>query len=221
MNHTYWEQVSPPVDINFFSDYCIEYSVFKDFMLRFWKSHTEESKNTVSNTFIQERQKRESYIDQCRLETPLEVANLFMEYTKVIWNHKMVGRIYDIYCDDCVIHREGGVDIRGIQSVFAGTLAFMASFPDLEFVFIDIFSEGNPEEGYRFGQAIYYEGTNTGYSSFGPPSGKQLTEEIPCIALCECLVKQVNGRWKIVEEWLVRSNMAIEETLTAGDNDEF
>ncbi len=126
----------------------------------------------------------------------------------------MVGRIYDFYGDDCVIHREGGVDITGIDNVISGTLAFMSSFSHLKFVFEDIFAEGNPEDGYKFGQALYYDGVSDGYSSYGPPSGKKLTEDIPCLGLCECLVKKVDGRWKIVEEWLVRSGDAVQETMT-------
>ena len=173
----------------------------------------------MSDNQIQLRTDREEFIENCRFETPDEVARLFKEYTKVIWDHKMVGRIYDFYGDDCVIHREGGTDITGIQNVFSGTLSFMASFPDLKFNFVDIFAEGNPDDGYRFGQAVYYEGTNTGYSSYGPPTGNKINQEVPCLALCECLVKKIEGRWKIVEEWLVRSSRAMEETMTKGDND--
>ena len=168
----------------------------------------------MSDNQIQLRKEREAFMENCKFETPEEVARLFLEYTKVIWDHKMVGRIYDYYGDDCIVHREGGMEISGIQNVFTGTLGFQASFPDLKFTFVDIFAEGNPEDGYKFGQALYYEGTNTGYSAYGPPTGKKLTEDVPCIALCECLVKKVEGRWKIVEEWLVRPNRAFDETLT-------
>ena len=171
----------------------------------------------MSDESIQQRRQREQYIDSCTLQSPLEVARLFEEYTKVIWNHKMVGRIHDFYDDDCIIHREGGEDVQGLMSVFSGTLNFMAAFPDLKFTFIDIFAEGNPEEGYRFGQALYYEGCNTGLNPYGAPTFKKLTEDVPCLALCECLVKKVNGRWKIVEEWLVRSSAAIDETLNSGE----
>jgi hypothetical protein len=164
---------------------------------------------------LEERDRFDDYVDHCKLETPEEVARLFKEYTYLIWDKKLVGRIYDFYTDDIVINREGGERVVGVDKVFAQTLSFMAAFPNLKFEFLDIFAEGNPEDGYKFGQSLYYVGENTGYSQFGEPSGKSLsTEEDYCLGLCECLVKKINGRWKIVEEWLVRSGDALQESMT-------
>jgi hypothetical protein len=163
---------------------------------------------------FEERDAFVKYVNECQLKVPEEVARLFLEYTIAIWDYKLVGLIYKFYDDDCVIYREGGKEIRGLDATFEGTLSFMAACPDLKFVFLDIFAQGNEKNGYSFGQALYYDGTNTGYSSYGAPTGKKLTNDIPCIGLCECLVKKVNGRWKIVEEWLVRGGKAIEKTFT-------
>jgi ketosteroid isomerase-like protein len=164
---------------------------------------------------LEERKRFNDYCDTCEFETPEAVARLFKEYTNLIWNKKLVGLCYDFYTDDIVIHREGGVTATGYEGVIAATLSFMAAFPNLEFEFLDIFAEGNPEDGYRFGQSLYYKGENTGYSSYGEPSGKSLSpEDNLCLGLCECLVQKVDGRWKIVEEWLVRSGDSLEEIMT-------
>ena len=170
----------------------------------------------MKNIDIKERDAFVKYVNECQLKVPEEVARLFLEYTIAIWDYKLVGLIYKFYDDDCVIHREGGLEITGLEATFGGTLSFMASCPDLKFVFLDIFAQGNQKDGYSFGQAIYYDGTNTGHSSYGPPTGKNITEDVPCIGLCECLVKKVNGRWKIVEEWLLRSGKAMDEIFTLG-----
>ncbi|SKC36200.1 nuclear transport factor 2 family protein [Maledivibacter halophilus] len=162
---------------------------------------------------LEERNKLLEYVDNCELKTPEEVARLFEEYTKLIWDHKLVGKIYDFYCDDAVIHSGNGNDVTGVDNVFAGTLQFISSFPDLKFKFLDIFAEGDEESGYKFVQAVYYDGINTGYSQFGKPTGKPLSEDDYCMSVCECLVKKVNGRWKIVEEWLVRSSESLENTM--------
>lgn len=163
--------------------------------------------------YLQERKAHVDYVDNCELKTPEEVAALFEHYTKSIWDYKLVGKINDFYCDDITINREGGADLVGATQVFDNTLYLMAAFPDLKLKFIDIFAEGNEEEGYNFGQAIYFDGTNTGYSKYGPPTGKSLTDEDICLGLCECRVEKVNGIWKIVEEWVTRSSYAIEETM--------
>ncbi len=164
---------------------------------------------------LEERRRFDDYVDNCKFETPEEVARLFREYTNLIWDKKLIGAIYDFYTDDIVIHREGGVTVVGYEGVVAATLSFMASFPNLKFRFLDIFAEGNPEDGYKFGQSLYYDGENNGYSSYGAPTGKTMSPDNDlCIGLCECLVQKVDGRWKIVEEWLVRSGDALEEIMT-------
>ena len=96
----------------------------------------------------------------------------------------------------------------------------MSAFPDLKLRFIDIFAEGDPEHGYSFGQAIYFDGTNTGYSKFGPPTGKSLCNGELCLGLCECRVEKVDGRWKIVEEWVTRSEDLINATMTMDPEEE-
>lgn len=163
--------------------------------------------------YLEERDVRVNYVNNCQLKMPEEVARLFEDYTRTIWDYKLVGRINDYYCDDIIINREGGSDIVGAKQVFNDTLHLMAAFPDLKLEFIDIFAEGNEEDGYSFGQAIYFDGTNTGYSKYGPPTGKTLTHGEVCLGLCECRVEKVNGRWKIIEEWVTRSAAATEETM--------
>ncbi|MGE7609805.1 hypothetical protein ACQKML_24850 [Peribacillus frigoritolerans] len=163
--------------------------------------------------YLEDRDKRVHYVDKCKLMIPEEVAQLFEDYTKTIWDFKLVGRINDFYSDDIVINREGGSDLVGVKEVFENTLHLMAAFPDLKLEFIDIFAEGNEEDGYSFGQAIYFDGINTGYSKYGPPTGKSLTDGEICLGLCECRVEKVNGRWKIVEEWVTRSSEAIEAAM--------
>ena len=168
-----------------------------------------------------ERERLVAYVDSCELKTPEEVAKLFEDYTRTIWDFKLVGRINDFYCDDIVINREGGSDLVGAQQVFQNTLHLMAAFPDLKLKFIDIFAEGSEEEGYSFGQAIYFDGSNTGYSMYGPPTGKSLTEGDVCLGLCECRVEKVNGRWKIIEEWVTRSSAAIVQTMSGDETGKY
>ncbi|GAA0181000.1 hypothetical protein SH2C18_35950 [Clostridium sediminicola] len=83
----------------------------------------------------------------------------FEAYTKLIHDYKMVGRIYDLYLEDTIIHGENGQDILGIEAVFQFTLGKLNTFPDLKIEFIDIIAEGNEEDGYKFIQITYHEGT--------------------------------------------------------------
>ena len=50
-----------------------------------------------------------------------------------------------------------------------------------------------------------YKPSEHGGAPYQPPEGRIVPDQQNgCIGLCECLVKKVDGRWKIVEEWLCR-----------------
>lgn len=164
--------------------------------------------------YFEDRARCVNFVNNCELKTPQEVARLFEDFTRTLWDFKLVGRIHDFYCDNITINREGGNDLIGSEDVVVNTLQLMAAFPDLKLKFIDIFAEGNENDGYSFGQAIYFDGTNTGYSKFGAPTGKSLSAGEVCLGLCECRVEKVDGRWKIVEEWVTRSEELINGTMT-------
>lgn len=123
-----------------------------------------------------------------------------------------MGRIYDFYYDGMMIHREGNNDLIGVDQVVKDTLACLAAFPDMEFKFYDIHGTGNPEEGFRFGQAVYFKGTFLGVSKYGQGTGAAFAPD-ECVDICECLVKRVDGKWRVVEEWGDRSTLAFERVL--------
>ena len=168
-----------------------------------------EDKEMLLEKRKEEVEKLRAIVDHPELKTPSDVEKFFIAYTKLIWDYKMVGRIYDYYCDDTVIHVENGKDIVGIEAIIEHTLERINAFPDMKIEFIDIFADGNERDGYKFIQITYYEGTNTGPSSFGPPTGKKVNAE-NMMNMCECLVKNINGTWKIVEEWGTQSNKRLE-----------
>lgn len=157
---------------------------------------------------IENRKRMEAYVDHCELKTPEEVARLFLEYTLLIWDYLLIGRISDFYGDDIVMNHANGLTIQGAENVYAGTLGSVATCArDNQTVFVDIFAEGNPEDGYSFIQATTaYRPGEHGGQPYQPPEGRLLSDEQHGnIGLCECLVKKVDGKWRIVQEWLVRS----------------
>lgn len=146
---------------------------------------------------------------QCRLQFPEEVAELFKAYTEWIWQYKCVGAIYQFYCDTTVVHTCDG-DSVGAEAAVAGTLSTIRTFPDQVTEFVDIFAEGDEEHGYSFGQCTNFTWRNEGWTPYGPPTGKRLGEGgKTCYSMCECRVEKVEGRWRITEEWLVRSHDAV------------
>ncbi|MDO4621418.1 MAG: hypothetical protein Q4B22_00540 [Eubacteriales bacterium] len=151
----------------------------------------------------------EKFCRECELKFPEEVAKLFIAYTEWIWQYKYVGTIYQFYCEDTVLHTCDG-DSVGVESVIANTLSSIRTFPDQTVNFVDIFAEGNEEDGYYFGQCTEFKWKCDGWSAYGAPTGKALDDNGKRVmSMCECRVAKIDGRWRIAEEWLVRSHEAM------------
>src|SRR5699024_8359659 len=71
---------------------------------------------------LERRKEMEAFVDHCELKTPEEVSRLFLEYTLLIWDYLLVGRIADFYNDDIIMNHAGGVTVQGLESVYSGTL---------------------------------------------------------------------------------------------------
>lgn len=156
------------------------------------------------------RRKIETFCRECKLEFPEEVAILFKKYTEWIWQYKCVGACRLFYTDDTVVHTADG-DSVGVEGTIAGTLSTIRTFPDQVVEFVDIFAEGDEEQGYSFAQCTNFTWTNLGWSQYGAPTGKSLADNgKKCLSMCECRVEKVDGRWCITEEWLVRSADAVD-----------
>lgn len=164
---------------------------------------------------LEVRDRYEKYVNECELKTPEEVAELFKEYTALIWDYKLVGYCNKFYHESTVVHRENCIDSTGADLAVSGTLGFESAVPDLKFRFVDIFAEEDGNGGYKFAQALYYDGKNEGYSGDGQPSGKSISEEYKyCFGLCWVDVRKLDGEWKQAEEWLVRDSLGVKERFT-------
>lgn len=160
-------------------------------------------------TKLNDRKKMELLVDSGMLTDAQTVARFFEAYTHLIWDYLLVGKIYDYYNDDVILNHAGGTVVQGIDTVFKNTLECIANVSkDNQTVFIDIFAEGNEQEGYKFCQltTAYSPSANNTTGVYVPPRDRlYLDEEVAGVGMCECLVKKVEGRWKILEEWLLRT----------------
>ncbi|GGU17622.1 ester cyclase [Nocardioides albus] len=124
------------------------------------------------------------------------VEEYILRCTDEIWVDRGVGLIDAAYYDpDVRIHGAFGTSV-GLSSVIAGTTQSIASYPDEVGFGEDVVWEPRGEQSFISSHRVYSTGTNTGWTSYGPPSGRHFEKR----ALAHCLVK--NG--KIIEEWVVR-----------------
>lgn len=120
------------------------------------------------------RKKLEEAIGGNQLKLPVEVAQLFIDYTRWIWEYKCIGAVHKFYCDHTIFHGENGITLVGADPIVAGSLISLSAFPDKINDFVDIIVEGNEEKGYSFGQSSRLGNNNAGHSKYGPPTGKWL-----------------------------------------------
>ncbi len=183
------------------------------------------SKSPIVPTSAPDRTERrreyEDYVRKCCLKVPEEVAELFINYTRWIWEYKCIGAVAKFYNDQTICHTENGGVTVGAEPIIAGSLQSICSYPDKINDFVDIIVEGNEEEGYSFGQSSKLGNINKGYSKYGEPTGKWLgVGDVPLYSICELTLRKVDGRWRCTEEWVVEGTEVKRMTLNAYDREE-
>jgi predicted ester cyclase len=129
-----------------------------------------------------------------------DIVDYIIRITHRIWEEKAVGYIYNTYQHNCVVHA-GNTDVHGREDVVAGTLQFLSAIPDRKLYGEDVIWSGNENDGYHTSHLIMSVGHNTGWSAYGPPTGRKAVWR----AIANCVVRDN----LIFEEWLLRDETAL------------
>ena len=128
----------------------------------------------------------------------------FVDYiigvTHEIWEEKGIGKLYDYYANTIHLHTSSGTTY-GREAVFAATIEALAAYPDRRLYGDDVIWGGNDVDGLYSSHRLRHEGTNRGWSLYGPPTGKRVSYW--SIADCFCMRNQV------VEEWICRDELTL------------
>ena len=130
----------------------------------------------------------------------VDIVDYSVRVTHRIWDEKAIGLIYDTYSQDVVIHTSDG-NSYGRDKVVADSMKKMAAFPDCRPIASDVIWSGNDVDGFHSSHRIAWIGTNTGWSSYGPPTNRRATR----LGVAHCLVKEN----RIIEEWIAREEMNV------------
>ncbi len=124
-----------------------------------------------------------------------DIVDYIVRITHKIWEEKAVGYIYDTYQHNCVVHGSGG-DMHGREAVVASTVQSLAAYPDDRAYAHDVIWTGNEDDGFHTSHLITGFAHNTGWSRYGPPTGRKIVWH----TIANCLAKEN----MIFEEWLLR-----------------
>lgn len=157
-------------------------------------------------------------IKQMKVEDEASLAEYFRLYTELIFNHKWIGSVYDIYADKAEIYRENGTFLNGAHEMMKDTLKLTSAFPDMKVTMRDTFAV-KKDDCYKLWRYYTMSGTNKTYSIYGKATDKELDANA-CIAMSMATVKQISGRWQIVKEFTMYSIDEIRATCTADGEEE-
>lgn len=136
--------------------------------------------------------------------TYVDIIDYIVRITHRIWEEKDIGYIYDTYRHNCRVTDDAGLQY-GRDKIVADTVHTVSAFPDIRLYADEVVWAGNEDSGFFTSHRTVITGTNTGYSRFGPPTGKRIT--VWCIANC---LAQDN---EIFEEWVIYNQSSMLQQL--------
>ena len=125
-----------------------------------------------------------------------DIVDFIVNATHYIWEQKNVGYIYDHYSHNIRVVDDYGQE-WGRDKVIENTLQFINAFPDIRLLADEIIWAGDDEVGFSTSHRTVLKATHTGYSKFGPPTGRKL--QFWLVANCHFLANENREEW--VDEW--------------------
>ena len=110
-----------------------------------------------------------------------DVIDYVVRITHRIWEEKDIGLIYDTYSHDCRVWDDLGLQY-GREKIVADTVHTCNAFPDIRLVADEIVWAGDAGTRFRTSHRTMIQGTNTGFSRFGAPTGRRA--RLLCVANC-------------------------------------
>jgi hypothetical protein len=126
-----------------------------------------------------------------------DIVDYIIKITYRIWEQKNVGLCLEHYSEVCPVHTLGSLG-QTVDEVVQNTVKTLAAFPDRTLIGENVVWSRDGEHGYYTSHRITSAMTNSGWSEFGPPTGR--TAKVTTIADCICVGN------RIVYEWLMRDN---------------
>ena len=127
----------------------------------------------------------------------VDIIDYIVRITHRIWEEKDIGYIYDTYRHNCRVTDDAGLQY-GRDKIVADTVHTINAFPDIRLYADEIIWAGNEDTGFFTSHRTVITGTNTGYSRFGPPTGKRIS--LWCIANCLAEANEIHEEWVIYNQ---------------------
>lgn len=143
------------------------------------------------NPGTERRQRMQGFED-----TYVDIIDYIVRITHRIWEEKDIGYIYETYKHNSHVYDDYGLQY-GHDKIVADTVHTINAFPDIRLYADEIIWAGDDEVGFHTSHRAVIIGHNTGYSKYGPPTGKKV--ELWAIANCIALENEIFEEWVIYD----------------------
>ncbi|MGW2339547.1 ester cyclase [Streptomyces sp. NPDC001661] len=130
----------------------------------------------------------------------VDIVDYIVRITHRIWEEKNIGYIYDTYRHNARVIDDSGLQY-GRDKIVADTVHTINAFPDVRLYADEVVWAGDDVHGFHTSHRTVIVGHNTGYSRYGPPTGRRVV--VWCIANCVALENE------IFEEHVIYNNSSL------------
>lgn len=147
--------------------------------------------NLLRNPGNERRQSMRGFED-----TYVDIIDYIVRITHRIWEEKDIGYIYDTYRHNSRVYDDYGLQY-GSEKIVADTVHTINAFPDIRLFADEIIWAGDDVSGFHTSHRTVISGHNTGFSRYGPPTGKKVL--LWCIANCVSIENEIFNEWVIYD----------------------
>lgn len=127
-------------------------------------------------------------------DTFTDIVDFIVRATHRIWDEKAIGYLYEHYRSNATVVDDEGI-VYGRDQVIANTTQMLSAFPDLRIFAEDIIWCGDETTGFWVSHRCTLLGRNTGYSQWGPPTGRKVV--VTCIANTHAVRNQIDSEFVV------------------------
>ena len=102
-----------------------------------------------------------------------DIVDYIVRITHRIWEEKDIGHIYDTYRHNCRVTDDYGLQY-GRDKIVADTVHTINAFPDVRLYADEVIWAQDEDGGFETSHRTVILGHNTGYSKYGPPTGRKV-----------------------------------------------
>ncbi|HEX9116970.1 MAG TPA: ester cyclase [Anaerolineae bacterium] len=130
----------------------------------------------------------------------VDIVDYIVRCTHKIWEEGGLGRIYTHYQHNATVWTSDGMSYSR-EEVIAASAQTQAAFPDGKLYTDDVIWAGNDVDGFHTSHRIMWVGHNTGYTVYGPPTGRKMVRT----GIANCFVREN----RVIEEWIARDEISL------------